>query len=232
MEKEKYYTPRATEFYIGFEYEEFCVEWLNGLFEFYDTFEDLEDKLFKGLIRVKCLNEDDIKSFGFKINETIHFRDERMMFNGQHKVYQLEENHLIYFIENLHGMTKDINKVIVSIYNKETMGINDRPACLFNGDIKNKSELASVLEMIGVFKHKKRKKMKNKEKGWILGYDVKSLPDCKTMIEVQRDAETKGVVMWDSSKNGYEPQIINLGGDKNEYLKDCKIVDLFNTESE
>jgi|694.fasta_scaffold00323_57 hypothetical protein len=152
MEKEKYYTPVATEFYIGFEYEEFCVEWLNGMFEFYDTFEILEDKLFKGLIRVKCLNEDDIKSFGFKINETIHFYDERMMFNGQHKVYQLEKKHLIYFIENLQGITKDINKVIISIYNKETMGINERPAYLFNGDIKNKSELASVLEMIGIFK--------------------------------------------------------------------------------
>jgi hypothetical protein len=152
MEKEKYYKPKATEFHIGFEYEEFCIEWLNGMFEFYDTFEILEDKLFKGLIRVKYLDEDDIKSFGFKINETIHFNDERMMFGGQYKVYQLDKKHLIYFIGYLHGITKDVNKVIISIYNKETMGINECPVYLFNGDIKNKSELASVLEMIGIFK--------------------------------------------------------------------------------
>lgn len=70
--------------------------------------------------------------------------------------------------------------------------------------------------------------MENKEKGWILVYDVNSIPDYKIMREIQRDAETKGVVMWDSSKGGKEPQIIHLGGDKNEYLKDCKIIDVFN----
>lgn len=70
--------------------------------------------------------------------------------------------------------------------------------------------------------------MKNKEKGWVLTYDIKSLPDLKTIKEISKDALEKGIIQWDSSKGGNKPQIIHLDGDKNMYLKDCEIVDVFN----
>jgi len=70
--------------------------------------------------------------------------------------------------------------------------------------------------------------MENKEKGWILGYDVKSLPSSKTMNEISKYALEKGIIEWDSSKGGCKPYVENLGGNKNDYLKNCKIVDVFN----
>jgi|694.fasta_scaffold00323_56 hypothetical protein len=72
--------------------------------------------------------------------------------------------------------------------------------------------------------------MENKEKGWILGYDVKSLPGSKTMKEISKDALEKGIIEWDSSKGGCKPQVVNLGGDKNIHFKNCEIVDVFTTD--
>lgn len=97
------------------------------------------------------LNECDIKSFGFKEDETILFEDKKIIFNGNYKVYQLEKKHLIFFIENLDEVYGNSNKFIISVYNKETMNINERSQHLFNGKIKNKSEFNLILKMIGIF---------------------------------------------------------------------------------
>lgn len=71
-------------------------------------------------------------------------------------------------------------------------------------------------------------KQESEEKGYILAYDVKSLPKMNTMKEIARGAIEKGIVIWDSSLGGSKPKIMHLGGDKNIHLKDVQIVDLFN----
>lgn len=73
--------------------------------------------------------------------------------------------------------------------------------------------------------------MKNKERGWVYVYDSKSLPCNKKLKDIAKDVLEKGVIEWDSSKGGNKPQITNLGGDKNEHIRDCEIIDIFKINS-
>ena len=70
----------------------------------------------------------------------------------------------------------------------------------------------------------------NRDKGYILAYDLKSLPKMNTIKEIARGANEKGIVLWDSSNGGAKPQVVHLGGDKNSYLKDIEIIDIFKVE--
>ena len=67
---------------------------------------------------------------------------------------------------------------------------------------------------------------KDKLRGWVLAYDTKSIPKNKTFNDIEKKAKTDGLLEWDSSNEGSIPKIIHLGGDKNEWIKNLKIIDV------
>lgn len=86
MSKEKYYTPDATEFHIGFEYEFNSIledrhsknsKWVKDFYDFYKRYELDEplDFILQGIesknIRVKYLDEEDIIDLGWRISHKL-----------------------------------------------------------------------------------------------------------------------------------------------------------------
>lgn len=146
MERNKYYTPDISEFYVGFEYELYCRDvnptikngstvwlksWQTKIFtksEFergigFDRNLDLQDDW----IRVKYLDKEDIESLGFKFIK-IGWTESSMIFrNNRDCGYE------IYF--------RDDYTLLISKSNGIT---------LFEGVVKNKSELIKLLKMLNI----------------------------------------------------------------------------------
>jgi hypothetical protein len=164
MENEvKYYTPAIEEFHVGFEFEEFDgVNWIksnNESGQYLSWFMDsVSINLGLPRVRVKYLDKEDIESLGWKFEEggILHFPNERWLYGEKFKLYKIETDRLIYFLEGLKEVYKGFdvfdNKVIISIYNKETFKDDQKPQHLFNGIVKNKSELARLMEQLGINK--------------------------------------------------------------------------------
>ena len=129
----KYYIPEISEFFVGFEYERMNGDkWENSEFSENDCYGTLAEgyenefeEINKGIrtVRVKYLDEEDIKSLGFIPGLT---------WVKQHERYDKGE----YCIQ-LIGDGK------ITIY--EYMG-----KVLFHGKIKNVSELKKVLQMLDI----------------------------------------------------------------------------------
>ena len=146
MDTNKYYTPSIEEFHVGFEFE----EWENPTFaneewiaKKIDYFTDLEyvcfpkvDKhlenyiLGTSLFRVKYIDSEDIKSFGFEESPD---EPEEWFWN-----YKGDFDIQLYFNDKIENLDRGIG---ISIYNG---------SLVFSGYIKNKSELQQILKMIGV----------------------------------------------------------------------------------
>lgn len=143
--KNKYYTPKIEEFYIGFEYERYngsgfyqCKNidekensnWLEC--KFYRDYKTLEDLLELKNVRVKYLDEDDILSLGFrKYKDNFYFHDK----------YNLMMNH----------STEDgIVGLATSDPSKNTLFATkgEDPNKIPRIKIKNKSELKKLLEQL------------------------------------------------------------------------------------
>lgn len=130
MSNEKYYTPEIEEFHVGFEYEALWGienvdgEWLKETFSDKQSTNDLED-----VIRVKHLDREDIESFGFEFKEP--------------GLYEIGEIFSL-FTEHDH----DQLQVIIVRGTGEKVWRPHRK--IFEGHIKNKSELARVLKQVGV----------------------------------------------------------------------------------
>lgn len=159
MSENKYYTPKIEEFCKNFEYEynvtvhysvtDIKQEYKPSVFGSLDNvdslltaqaikekttiFDIIEENINK--TRVKCLDAEDIESFGFE------------------RVISTEEGWLHVF-ENkislqLQYLSKNNNKNIIQI----TQVMFDEPSFMvFWGTIKNKSELKRILEQVGVLK--------------------------------------------------------------------------------
>ena len=82
-----------------------------------------------------------------------------------------------------------------------------------------------------VFQYYPNLSQKDKEKGWVLGYDLKSLPKDRTIKSIGEDARKTGNVYWDSSLGGQKPEILDLGGDRNKEYADYVIIDISSDES-
>jgi len=145
---DKYYTPLIEEFHVGFEFEfsdyisspEESSEWYKGNFgsntahifdqeswEFH-----LKDQINKGHVRVKYLDKEDIESLGF----------EQFEYNG----YRIKKSKN--FLNN-HSELLDYNEYIeLYINDNNKLEIIWQPKYLFNGEIKNKSELKKLLKML------------------------------------------------------------------------------------
>lgn len=134
MEENKYYKPSLDELHIGFEFErlikmkggtmvpieERCEVWDKEIINQHNLVQILTE--WPNIIRVKYLDSEDIKSLGFTSDPS----GERYF---EFKWYQL--------YVDIH---QDFN---ITIY-------NDNPIIVFQGRVKNKSELKRILKMIGV----------------------------------------------------------------------------------
>jgi len=135
MEDNKYYTPELSEFCEGFEFEvavinligDKPIKWVKQIFDFnfIGHFDCKNGVLYSvpSVLRVKRLDESDIEECGFNADNECDF---------------IKGNIIIQFYPD--------DRIL--IYKKAP--IDDDDEGLFNGFIKNKSELKKVLKMIGV----------------------------------------------------------------------------------
>lgn len=132
---QKYYTPKIEEFYEGFEYE---IKYGDLFYKKNSIIKSEENpsiesiKMFlekEGIIRVKYLDSEDIESLGF-----------------DNYIPPMEYNHSWSFKGSkepkLYAWFND--KVpVVRIY-------SNFPSIQFHGEVKNKSELKKIMQMIGI----------------------------------------------------------------------------------
>ena len=143
-QENKYYTPELKEFHVGFEYkqelgyswsintpEDYVIEFQDKIFEI-ENINFINTLLEAGLIKVKYLDKDDIEELGFKYIKYGWFEKENVtQFNGG--VYKLRI-----------GISKGY-KTLITLTDSS---IDDEH--IFNGIIKNKSELKDILEKLGI----------------------------------------------------------------------------------
>ena len=138
MEENKYYTPEIYEFFVGFEFEEWenpaftNEEWIAKKIEYFTDLEyvcipevdkHLEDYVLgTSLFRVKYLDKEDLVELGFNEDPS----GERYFEFNEYQLYV--------------DAYPDFN---IAIY-------NDDPIIIFQGTVKNKSELVKVLKMLGI----------------------------------------------------------------------------------
>ncbi len=137
---EKYYTPKIQEFYVGFEYEFAVIEngndcWLPGdVIDVYVLTHIIQSEDYlKDLYRVKYLDREDIDSLGFAVAPDTM---QPVSLSAAGFVRRV-----LYTKGNL-SLTKFDNSPVVNI-------ITDNQY-LFQGEIKNKSELKVILRQIGL----------------------------------------------------------------------------------
>jgi len=167
MVETKYYTPSIEEFHVGFEYEYRTNgdDWIkHALFTKADLLEcidDLEEN--DNIIRTKHLDREDIESFGFvdvsRTKGNYDSTDER-----EDKVFLLKQNYPSLKVSDYH------NRFVLRIMKDREIRIQRRGYCkvgegaypphgcwrycgsshLFQGTIRNRSELKRILTQIGV----------------------------------------------------------------------------------
>jgi hypothetical protein len=125
----EYYTPSIEEFHIGFEYEG-LVDYYKGEYKTF-TIENTSDLIQRmetydsqdmDFIRVKYLDREDIESLGWKQGELPY-----QYFDGIHMLVDLKHNKY------------SINHIADDV-------------CIFEGTIKNKSELVRLLKQLDILK--------------------------------------------------------------------------------
>lgn len=148
----KYYIPQIEEFYVGFEYEFQTLKgWEKRTFNsndggYYNSTSETKEGLSDGNIRVKFLDRQDIEAEGFEsYGEFNHHRK------------QIEDYDAYFYItpygnkafENGYIIESDI---VVKNADGSLSDINSRQAVWFMGDIRNASELRTILKQIRVIK--------------------------------------------------------------------------------
>lgn len=146
MEKNKYYTPDIEEFHIGFQCQIFngFSEWVDIAIEKSHFFNDLkfieqfDNNSIKESFRVKYLGKEDIESLGWLYGGKSP--EEYLGFNAKvdDTIYHLviRETHVY------------INKAVPG--ERSDMGTSMRNSTLFNGRIKNKSELGRLMKQLDI----------------------------------------------------------------------------------
>ena len=148
MEENKYYTPSLEEFCIGFEYEQinpvpiydngwrfkitkriFTKEDIRSTMDLYRITIDLQDKD----IRVKYLDQQDIEECGFKENGYEEF----IMTNSNIK-------------SRYSTICTEVRIELYYDYKTKELSILYQPEYLFNGTIKNKTELKKLLKQLNI----------------------------------------------------------------------------------
>jgi hypothetical protein len=121
----KYYTPEIEEFHVGFEYQfRIGSSWVDMV---YTSAHGLEGRILTDLVRVKYLDREDIESLGFKYLKK-GWGDESLVFR----------------------LNKSVGYELYFRGRGSCHITNSNEKVLFDGTIKNKSELKKVLKMIGI----------------------------------------------------------------------------------
>ena len=135
MEENKYYTPEIEEFHVGFEYERMNGDkFEKSSINIYDMISNINgdeneiEEIHKKFrtVRVKCLDKEDIESFGLKLHTST---DDRYGFE-----YDIKEGNAI-----IGGFTDTQNEENIMLY--ETYFY-----------VKNKSEFERLLKQVGLLK--------------------------------------------------------------------------------
>lgn len=146
--KNKYYQPSKEEFYIGFEFESTYIlfqkhpgdSWTKSILSdehnwFYDSY---DNDAVPSEFRVKYLDRSDIEDLGFKLTGGKLIRDYRDSFEYH------PDNHIHYVLD----YTYSINKV--RILKEDINYFHEDEIVLFEGTIKNKSELKILLKQLNI----------------------------------------------------------------------------------
>jgi len=143
--KNKYYTPTLEEFYVGFEYEYLFggTSWQteignqDDILLAYSTYEEHPEE-YNTHYRVKYLDQQDIESLGFQyyaINDKSYWGGTSIIY-----IYEgIKGNVFLYHVPN---------KGKIIIRQEEEQGETQ----LFEGTLKNKSELIKLLKQLGIEK--------------------------------------------------------------------------------
>lgn len=122
----KYYTPTIDEFYVGFECEQkIDNKWYEQICKDY-YISILTNESFKpdwNSFRVKYLDKEDIESLGWKWDK------HKAGFKNK------DDIHLIYWLD------EDNKEIVIEAYGE----------CVFQGTIKNKSELKKLMKQLGIY---------------------------------------------------------------------------------
>lgn len=139
-ENNKYYTPTIEEFHVGFEYELLTLkgDWLKSIIDTQSIFTVL--RYYSTNTRVKYLDQEDIESLGWNYTGRgvdLWFSKEGIFFavSGGHKFTEYKLQY------GLH----DNRLKIEAFFGGESEGI------LFEGIIKNKSELKRLMKQLGIY---------------------------------------------------------------------------------
>ncbi len=138
----KYYTPTIEEFHVGFEYEQKDVltgDWVSLVVTPASSLITLATLIEYSFVRVKYLDKEDIKSFGFTTTEDFkdayHLANTMYMFKGYIIVQVKWNNKLLILSPN---------------YYRDNSGNYNGFTTHFKGDIKNKSELKVLLKQLNI----------------------------------------------------------------------------------
>lgn len=129
----KYYTPFLNEFHDQFEYEELDLVWKKKVFDFRDL-EIIHDELLEGKLRVKHLDREDIETLDWecKLFDQSYNSGEFIINNKYILIFNLIDSFCI--IKHI-NFPDHVEKNIISI---------------FQGTIKNKSELKKLMVQLGI----------------------------------------------------------------------------------
>jgi hypothetical protein len=148
MENNKYYTPTIDEFHVGFEYEikkesSWFVKHYNqgSLVDIYYNYNDDLDSIDfnENTIRVKYLDQKDIESLGFIYDE--HYCEGSQFY----KHINIGDSFTRFIVLDLFDNKITITKLMDYSKTSRINGIK-----LFQGKIKNKSELVKLLKQLGI----------------------------------------------------------------------------------
>ena len=146
--RNKYYTPIIEEFHIGFEYESLWgIENINGEWH-KEVFKSVD---VEQIVRVKYLDTDDIESLGFTK------RGKTWAGYVDYEYTELIDGEVPYYLKaTIHvPLMDDMYKIILHRFLNEDTNIDKQveqgeSEVMFRGRIKNKSELKSIMQMVGI----------------------------------------------------------------------------------
>lgn len=168
-EENKYYTPELSEFFIGFEYERRDTDiWHKCKFNGYD-FSDVHTLMNKaqiGVLALECKTAEEFERRKFELpfaeklnkqlilnNPNIYKNRIRVPFLDKEDIIDLGWNNLsrdgFYgFLLNEHHLcfNEETNNYMITKHNSKTVKNHN----VFNGKIKNKSELKKLMKQIGI----------------------------------------------------------------------------------
>lgn len=143
----KHYTPDINEFHPGFQYESHGItdstkdKWKTYIWDFNYTKDALEYILEHGGIRVKHLDREDIEGEGFEFRETNKMS---YWYDFKNHVENREGGYKVYSCELLHNPERNIVEIRMNIEADEEK--------MFDGVIRNISELRIILRQLGIAK--------------------------------------------------------------------------------